>query len=174
LTADSLEAIVTKVVKNWEVESHHIKDSKHWKTMDVEKFEFFGNDRKCPFSAETMANIGPYNLLLGKSEYFDNTKETNSTAKEIFSSAFGKGFPFEVLEVHSGPPNVSFTWRHFGEFSGEFTGPDGTKYPPTGKIIELFGHCLARLNKDLVIESLETYFDRERFLKNFVEGEVKA
>jgi len=34
----SLESVVNKLVKSWEVESHHIADAKQWKTMDVSVF----------------------------------------------------------------------------------------------------------------------------------------
>ena len=36
LVADSLEHVVTKVVKNWEVEEHHVPDYNQWITMDTE------------------------------------------------------------------------------------------------------------------------------------------
>ena len=34
-SAGSLEAVVQNLVKNWEVESHHIEDTKFWQTMNV-------------------------------------------------------------------------------------------------------------------------------------------
>eukprot|EP01035_Chromulina_nebulosa_P001993 gene1993-2681_t len=56
-SAGSLEAVVQNLVKNWEVESHHIEDTKFWQTMNVEKFTAYSNNLKCPFSAAQMANV---------------------------------------------------------------------------------------------------------------------
>ena len=36
---DSIEALVQRVVKNWEVESHHISDVNQWKTMETSTFK---------------------------------------------------------------------------------------------------------------------------------------
>lgn len=52
------------------------------------------------------------------------------SANDVFRGAFGEGFAFEVLEVYSPPPNVSFTWRHFGRMTGEFNG-----CPASGKMV---------------------------------------
>ena len=83
--AGSLEAVVQNLVKNWEVESHHIEDVKYWQTMKVGKnscgictelytflifntekvdnFTAYANNLKCPFSAEKMAKIGRFPTL---------------------------------------------------------------------------------------------------------------
>jgi len=79
----SLEAIVQKLVKNWEVESHHISDIKHWKTMDVEKFQAFSNGEG-PVSAQTMCDVGPYNMLLGNMHDYQAAKESFESANDVF------------------------------------------------------------------------------------------
>merc|ERR1719412_2512332 len=61
----SLEAVVQKLVKNWEVEAHHISDIHQWKTMDITKFKAALNGG-CPCGAQLMADIGPYNMLIGE------------------------------------------------------------------------------------------------------------
>lgn len=172
-TVGSLEAVVQNLVKNWEVESHHIADTKYWQTMKVDTFTAYSNTLRCPFSAGQMAEIGPYNMLLGKHSLYDATKETYDTANEVFKTCFDEGFPWEVLEVHSGPPTVSFTWRHWGKLSGPYRASDGTVYEATGETIEMFGNCVARVTSDLKIESLELFFDREDFLQRLAAGEKK-
>ena len=164
LTADSLELAVTKVVKNWEVESHHVPDHKQWKTMDISKFQAFSNDLNCPVDAETFAKTGSYNILLGKCPHFDSSQETFDSANTNFNTAFGEGFAWEVMEVHAGPPNLSFTWRHWGKHVGEYRSSDGTVFKPTNKMVEFQGHCLSRVNADLVIESVELFWDKLGFL----------
>jgi hypothetical protein len=170
----SLEAVVQNLVKNWEVESHHIADTKYWQTMNVDKFQAYANNLKCPFSAAQMAEIGPYNMLLGQHSLYDASKESYDTANEVFKNCFSEGFPWEVLEVHSGPPTVSFTWRHWGKLAGPYRASDGTVYGATGQTIEMFGNCVARVSAELVIESLELFYDREAFIQSLASGPVVA
>lgn len=166
----SLEKVVQTLVKNWEVEAHHIADTKFWQTMNVDKFQLYANDLRCPFSAAMTAERGPYNLLLGKHELYNADAHDYDSANEIFKTCFDEGFPWEVLEIHSGPPAVSFTWRHWGKFSGPYTAPDGTVYPPTNEQIEMFGMCVARVDANLKIDALELFYDREAFLQQFIKG----
>ena len=37
--AGSLESVVSMVVKNWEVDSHHVLKPEDWKTMNIDKFK---------------------------------------------------------------------------------------------------------------------------------------
>ncbi len=165
----SLEAVVQKLVKNWEVEGHHIGDINYWQTMDIKKFQFTPNNLRCPYSAQQMADRGPYNLLLGKHEHFNEEQHDYESANEIFKTCFSEGFPWEVIEVHSGPPTVAFTWRHWGKFTGPYTDAKGAVHEPTGETIEMFGSCVARVNDNLVIESLELFYDRDAFLQQLVK-----
>ena len=140
----------------------------------VDTFTAYANTKKCPFSAMQMAFMGPYNMLLGKHANYDASKETYDTANDIFKTVFSEGFPWEVLEVHSGPPTVSFTWRHWAKMSGPYRAADGSIYEPTGETIELYGNCVARVTSDLKIESLELYYDREDFLQKLVAGKKRV
>jgi len=67
--------------------------------------------------------------------------------------------------VLSGPPNVTFKWRHWGTFTGTHK-----EYVPTGKTIEIMGMGIARATEDLKIESLEHYFDNNAFLQKLTAG----
>lgn len=154
----SLESVVQKVVKNWEVESHHIEDPAQWKTMDVSKFRGSLNGGAA-IDAATMAEIGPYNMLLGKCEGYDAGQHTFESANQVFSETFTEGFAFEVLEVFSGPPDVSFRWRHFGKFAGQFVDDQGSVHKGNGRMIEVFGMCTARLSADMQIEELQVFYD---------------
>ena len=139
--------------------------------MDISKFQAFSNDLKRPVDAETLAKTGSYNVLLGKCPHFDSTRETFDSGDKSFKTAFGEGFAWEVVEVLAGPPNVSFTWRHWGKHVGDWTSTDGEVFKPTNRIVEFEGHCLARVNSDLVIESLQLFFDREGFMGQITRKE---
>jgi len=74
-------------------------------------------------------------------------------------------FFWELTEVLSGPPSVTFKWRHWGTFSGSYK-----NYVPTGETVEMVGVSIARVTDDLKIESLEHYFDNNAFLQKLTSG----
>ena len=53
-----------------------------------------------------------------------------------------------------GPPKVSFTWRHWADWTGEYNGNPGT-----GERLELIGMCAATVDEQLKITDLQVYFD---------------
>lgn len=169
----SLEAVVSKVVKNWEVESHHIADPKQWKTMDISVFKAALNGGS-PASAQLMADIGPYNLLIGETPQYSAAACTFEESNKNFGSVFPEGYAWEVLEVMSGPPMVSFKWRHFGKFSGVYTDKNGMKYQGNGDMLNLYGMCLAKVNDSLVIESLDIYYNPDDLLKPLTTKVVRG
>eukprot|EP00931_Biecheleriopsis_adriatica_P018232 TRINITY_DN12837_c1_g1_i1.p1 TRINITY_DN12837_c1_g1~~TRINITY_DN12837_c1_g1_i1.p1 ORF type:complete len:290 (+),score=73.74 TRINITY_DN12837_c1_g1_i1:90-872(+) len=160
----SLEAVVTKIVKNWEVESHHIADIHQWKTMDISKFKAAVNGG-CPCDAQLMADIGPYNMLLGETKDYSGGAHSFETSNKVFSETFPEGFAWECLEVYSAPPTVLFKWRHFGHYKGEFTDKNGKKYKGNGEMFNLIGMCLAKVNEELKITSLDVYYNPEDMIK---------
>lgn len=171
--ADSLEAVVQKIVKNWEVESHHIADPGQWNTMDVAVFKGSVNGGECA-NAQALADVGPYNFLLGKCPGYDGTKQTFESANKIFSEAFTEGFAFEVLEVFSPPPSVAFKWRHFGKFAGQYTDDKGVAHVGDNKLVELFGLCIAKVNASLVIEELQVFYEPKDMIAPLVKRKAGA
>eukprot|EP00933_Yihiella_yeosuensis_P018529 TRINITY_DN15170_c0_g2_i1.p1 TRINITY_DN15170_c0_g2~~TRINITY_DN15170_c0_g2_i1.p1 ORF type:complete len:263 (+),score=61.82 TRINITY_DN15170_c0_g2_i1:80-868(+) len=163
----SLEAVVQKLVKNWEVESHHIADIHQWQTMDVTKFKAALNGG-CPANAQLMADIGPYNLLIGETQDYSAAANTFESSNTIFSTVFPEGFAWEVLEVYSGPPVVSFKWRHFGRYSGSYTHKNGQTYKGNGEVLNLIGLCTAKVNAELKIESLDIYYNPDDMIKPLI------
>jgi hypothetical protein len=159
----SLEQLINKLVKNWEVESHHIAKPDHWKTMDAGNFRTSVNGG-CPFSSEQMAKIGPYNVMLGDTHGYTASQNTFESANKIFNKTFTTGFAWECLEVLSGPPICSFKWRHWGRFSGTFTDSNGLTHRGKQEVIEMFGMCVLRVGVNNVIENMEVYFDRSDLL----------
>jgi len=154
----SLEAVVTKIVKNWEVESHHIADPKQWKTMAIENFKITTNGGLTA-NAQVMADEGPYNLLMGELPMYSSKQHTFETSNQLWSRTFPDGFAWEVLEVLAGPPNVTFKWRHFGAFSGEFIDKDGVSHKGNGEVVEVRGLCIAKVTDSLQVEVLDIYYN---------------
>jgi len=169
--AGSLEDVVNKLVKAWEVESHHIASPHQWKTMDVSKFTAQVNGG-CPANAQLLADIGPYNLLIGDTKEYVASKQTYEESNVNFGATFADGYAWECLEVLSGPPTVTFKWRHFGKFSGVFTDKDGVQHQGEGQMLNLFGLCVAKVNSELQIESLDIYYNPRDLIDPLVAGKI--
>jgi len=169
----SLESVVTKIVKNWQVESHHIADIHQWQTMDISKFKAALNGG-CPCSAQLLADVGHSNMLLGETKNYSAAGNSFETSNKVFGAAFPEGFAWEVLEVFSGPPTVSFKWRHFGKYNGTFTDKAGKQYKGDGDMFNLIGLCLARVNEELKLESLDIYYNPEDMIVPLVTKTDKS
>lgn len=167
----SLEHIVSSVVKNWEVESHHIADPQQWKTMDISKFQAMVNGG-CPYNAQFMADVGPYNLLLGELPDYSAKALTFEQSNANFGATFADGYAWECLDVLAGPPNVVFRWRHFGKFSGVYTDKQGVKHKGNGEILNLIGLCIAKVNESLIIETLDIYYNPSDIIDPLMKGKV--
>jgi hypothetical protein len=173
--AGSPEELVTKVVKNWEVDSHHLADAKDWVTIDNSKFMISVNCGK-KFSAQEFADIGPYNMLLqDMSKGYDMKLNPGAEgANSFWSNVFTQGFAWECLEVYSGPPKVSFKWRHFGKYSGTYQDAEGNRYKGDGQIFNLYGHCVATVNANAIIEDIEVFYNPDDMIKNLMKPELMS
>lgn len=160
----SLEQIVEDLVKVFEMEVSHKADPQTWRSLVSEKFRTRLNGGPWADSADVVG-VGTYNVLVGDSEYYDTTAESFDSSHQLFHTALPNGFFWEVLEVMSPPPVVSFKWRHWGTFDGEYKGQQ-----PTGELIEMFGVTIARVSEDLKIEQLEHFYDSDQLLKPLAKG----
>ena len=74
---------------------------------------------------------------------YNNAEYSWEDTHDLFHGAFA-AFPWEVLEVFSGPPVVAFSWRHWGHFTGTYRGNKGK-----GEWIHLPGYGIAEVNDKL-------------------------
>ncbi|MEH2109712.1 SnoaL-like polyketide cyclase [Nostoc sp.] len=160
----SLEAIAQNLVRNFEMEASNKSNPQQWLSIVTDKFKMSTNGGQ-QFTAEDVAVEGTYNLFLGKTEQYNSETETFESSFQVFHTAFPNGFLWELTEILSGPPNVTFKWRHWGTFNGSYK-----DYAPTGETIEIVGVSIARVTDDLKIESLEHYFDNNVFLQKLTAG----
>lgn len=156
----SLEEFVENFIKTWEMEATH-KEFYQWTTVDKDAYEVQANGGKV-FSSDEAAWVGNYNWLMStcRKELYDSTKETFESSHGKFRYAFPEGFPFEVLEVFSGPPKVAFTWRHWAVFSGQYEGHQGE-----GETINMTGFGVITLNGDDKAKKIEIYYDPDHFME---------
>jgi hypothetical protein len=156
--AGSLGDIVERVVQVFEMELSHKKDPAQWVSMVTDQLRVSVNGGAAVGSAE-LAERGSYNILIGENPYYSADEETFESSHAVFHEAFPGGFFWEVLEVYSPPPTITFKWRHWGTFSGPYKG-----VAPTGERIEMFGVTVARVADDLRIVEVHNYYDNTAFL----------
>lgn len=118
--AGSLPELVQNLVKNWEVEASFKTDLKDWRTIDHENYSFAINGSD-PQSAENMLQVGTYNAIISPNEYYSPDYSDFASSHKTFKRMMPT-FAWEVLEVYSGPPTVSFRWRHWGQMKNDYVG----------------------------------------------------
>ncbi|NMG11054.1 SnoaL-like polyketide cyclase [Brasilonema sp. UFV-L1] len=160
----SLEAIVQNLVRTFEMEASFKTNPQQWLSVVNEHFRMSSNGGPV-YTASDVVEAGTYNLFIGDTEEYKASEENFESSANLFHTAFPKGFLWEVLEVFSGPPNVTFKWRHWGTFSGTYK-----DYTPTGETVEVIGLSLARVTDDLKVLSIEHYFDNSLFLKKLTSS----
>ena len=64
---------------------------------------------------------------------------------------------------------MTFTWRHWADWTGPFM-----DHQPTGEHIEMKGVAIAKVDEHLKIEELEVYFDPNLLLMTFYGGRNKC
>jgi hypothetical protein len=160
----TLEAIVQNLVRTFEMEVSFKTDPQQWLSVVNDQFRISTNGGD-EFTAADVSAQGTYNLFMADSEHYKASEESFESSAKLFQSTFPQGFPWEVLEVYSGPPTVTFKWRHWGHFQGAYK-----DYAPTGETVEVIGLSIAHVTDDLKIVSLEHYFDNTLFLEKLTAG----
>ncbi|MEA5578771.1 SnoaL-like polyketide cyclase [Anabaena sp. UHCC 0451] len=160
----TLEAIVQNLVRTFEMEVSFKSNPQQWLSVVNDQFRVSTNGGK-EFTSADLSAQGTYNLFMADSEHYKASEESFESSAKLFHSTFPQGFPWEVLEVYSGPPNVTFKWRHWGHFQGAYK-----DFAPTGETVEIIGMSVARVTDDLKVISLEHYFDNNLFLAKLTAG----
>lgn len=160
----SLEAIVEGIVQVFEMEVSHKKDPATWVSVVADRFKTNFNGGPWADSAE-IAERGSYNVLIGDSVFYPSGQESFESSHLTFRRTFPTGFFWEVLDVLSPPPVVTFKWRHWGKFDGEYKG-----FAPNGETVEMFGVSVATVTEDLRLLEVEHYYDPNAFLATLTGG----
>jgi hypothetical protein len=160
----SLETIVQNLVRTFEMEASFKSNHQEWLSVVKDKFRVMTNGGQ-EFTAADVSIQGTYNTFMGDSEHYTASQETFESSAKLFQTTFPQGFPWELLEVYSGPPKVTFKWRHWGHFRGAYK-----DFAPTGETVEIIGVSIAHVTDDLKIISLEHYFDNNLFLQKLTSG----
>lgn len=165
----SLEETVQNAIKSWEMELSHKTHVKDFRTINPEKFKLFVNGRE-GLSAEETLKVGSYNALLKSSlpdefKYYKADEETFESSHDAFRSAFPRGFAWEVIHVYTGPPVVTYKFRHWGFFEGPFKG-----HAPTGEMVQFYGVGIMKVDESLRAEDVEIYYDPSELFAGLLKG----
>ncbi|KAI9650956.1 hypothetical protein NHQ30_000991 [Ciborinia camelliae] len=174
--AASLPSLVENLVKNWEIEASFKTDISDWRTIDRPNFTFSING-SAPVTGEYMLKVGTYNAILKSNEYYSTEKSDFSSSHKTFKRMMPT-FVWEVLEVYSGPPTVSFKWRHWGVMKNDYVGVNdkGEKVtiPAHGGAIDIQGVAVAKVDSAVRLQAVELFYDPlELFRQIAKKNEVK-
>ncbi|KAF2747844.1 hypothetical protein M011DRAFT_494195 [Sporormia fimetaria CBS 119925] len=174
--AGSLPSLVQNLVKNWEIEASFKTSMDDWRTVDVPNYTFAVNAEK-PITGEHMLDVGTYNALIPANQYYSPEFSDFGSSHKTFKRMMPT-FAWEVLEVYSGPPTVSFRWRHWGVMKSDYVGfnDKGEKVTAKahGNLIDIQGIAVATVNDKVQIQDLRIWFDPlDMFRQIAPEGVVK-
>lgn len=159
--AGSLPELVENLVKNWEVEASFKPNIDDWRTIDREKYSFAINGGK-PEGAEKMLEVGTYNAIIAPNEYYSPEYSDFASSHKTFKRMMPT-FAWEVLEVYSGPPTVSFRWRHWGQMKNDYVGfnnkGEKVRAKAHGGAIDIQGVTVATVNDKVQLQDVRTWFD---------------
>lgn len=143
--AGSLEETVQNAIKTWEMELSYKAKLEDFKSVSPGRFRLSVNGGR-PLTGEETLAVGSYNALLtspilpGAGAY-DAAAETFESSHDLFRAAFPRGFAWEVIRVYSGPPVITFKFRHWGHMDGPYKG-----HAPTGDKVEFYGVAVLKVH----------------------------
>lgn len=157
----SLEILVENAVKTWEMEASHKVDTSQWKTIIHEKYNVQANGGKV-FTLKEASTRGNYNVLLDHvdANLYNAANQDFESSHHLFRNALEGNFPWEVIKVYAGPPDIVFSWRHWGEFTGQYEENKGH-----GQLLEMTGFAFVSVTDELKITDLRVFYKPEEFLK---------
>eukprot|EP00253_Pinus_taeda_P028509 PITA_28509 len=168
----SLEETVEKLLKTWEMELSHKINIQDFKAVDPGHFSLIING-KAALSGKETGEMGAYNAFLQTSlpeefQYYKPSMETVESSHDIFRTTFPGGFAWEVVQVYTGPPIVTFKFRHWGVMEGPFKG-----HKPTGETVQFIGIAIAKVDEGMRIVQLEVYYDPAELCGGLLKGPVE-
>lgn len=135
--ATPLESYVEECCQTFLMEATHKAVYSQWRSVCHDAFFLQVNDGARVLGAE-IRDTDMFGLLYMTGVDLADLDPTAASASEdpraVLTEAFADGFPMEVLEVFTQPPQCYFSWRHWGRFTGKFGGVRGD-----GALVEVRG-----------------------------------
>uniref|UniRef100_A0A3Q7EYP5 Pathogen-related protein n=1 Tax=Solanum lycopersicum TaxID=4081 RepID=A0A3Q7EYP5_SOLLC len=92
-------------------------------------------------------------------------EETIQNSKKTWEMEIKYKTGWEVINVYTGPPVVTYKFRHWGFFEGPLKG-----HAPTGEMIQFYGIGIMKVDKYLRMEELELYYDPTELFVGLLKG----
>lgn len=124
------------LVKNWEIEASFKPQLSDWRTVDRPNYSFAINGGP-PQTAEHMLKVGTYNAIIAPNEFYSPAASDFTSSHKTFKRMMPT-FAWEVVEVYSGPPQVAFRWRHWGEMKNDYVGFNEFRDPNPAILFQLY------------------------------------
>ncbi len=154
------------------LEVNHKTDPRQWSTVDLDNYRFSCNGLQ-KYTGWEISKQGTYNALIGQTNYYDSNAISFEESHLAFKRSLGEDFAWGLLEIFSGPPKVTFTWRHFGRMTDYFSCPSLSglvyKVDPTNRMIKIFGICKATVNEQFQIQDLQVFYDLNQLFTQLTE-----
>ncbi|KAG0044779.1 hypothetical protein BGZ83_009957 [Gryganskiella cystojenkinii] len=168
----SLPWLISNLIKNWYVEmSYKLRADQH-RTINQEKFRFSVNGLGWN-TVDKMLKTGASNALIGESELYKASENPFPDSQKLFRRAMPI-FMWEVLEVYSGFPVVTFKWRHWGKMTGDLSVKlgNGKKLEAyaTNEYVESIGVTIVKVNDKFEMEELETFYDANILMEQLAKN----
>ncbi|KAJ8554766.1 hypothetical protein ON010_g9717 [Phytophthora cinnamomi] len=136
--ATPLASYVEECCQTFIMEATHKARYDQWHSVRHDTFYLQVNDGVRVPGSSILENDMLGLLYLGDIEMSPGADQGGSDEiqdpRAELAEAFPDGFPMEVLDVFTQPPQCYFSWRHWGPFTGKFRGVkgDGTKVEVRG------------------------------------------
>jgi hypothetical protein len=126
--ATPLASYVEECCQTFIMEATHKARYDQWRSVCQESFYLQVNDGELVPGAGIRENAMLGLLYLGGmgagvADSGDSDESLDPRAE--LAEAFPDGFPMEVLDVFTQPPQCYFSWRHWGPFTGKYRGVKG-------------------------------------------------
>ncbi|CEG38731.1 Pleckstrin homology-like domain [Plasmopara halstedii] len=155
----SLAAYVEEGCQTFVMEATHKSRYDQWNSVDQASFYLQINDGLQVPGSSILENDMFGLLYLGDAVPCTDTAceecEEHQDPRVVLTEAFPDGFPMEVLDVFTQPPQCYFSWRHWGPFTGKYKGIKGD-----GRKVEMrgFGEMTFKTSR---IESLRLFYNQK-------------
>lgn len=134
--ATPLESYVEECCQTFLMEATHKATYHEWRSVNHGAFYLQVNDGVHVRGSEIQDTDMFGMLYMTGVDLTDLDPASNASEdpRAVLTEAFADGFPMEVLEVFTQPPQCYFSWRHWGRFTGKFGGVRGD-----GALVEVRG-----------------------------------
>lgn len=158
---DAIKQLIQILIGAFEEEASVKLDRKQWNSVAPDIFRLCINRGK-EFTIDEINSRGICRIFLEET-LFHRSEELSEAAKQSLASAFQRRLCREIIAIYSGPPKLTFQWRHWGTFEGKLK-----DHSPLRLSIEIFGIAVATVNEELKLTRLEYFFDSDQFLQNII------